>query len=57
VITATAKGKPTVTRTVPASTRNVTLPGLANATTYTVRIQARTTRGLSDPTTTTTPIA
>lgn len=57
VITATAKGKPTVTETVPATTRNFTLKRLANATTYTVRIQARTARGLSDPVTTTTPIA
>jgi hypothetical protein len=57
VITATAPGKATVTRTVPATTRNITLRRLANATTYTVRIQARTARGLSDPTTTTTPIA
>jgi len=57
VITATAPGKPTVTKSVSGSLRSLTLTGLANARTYTVRIQAKTARGLSDPVTTTVPVA
>jgi YVTN family beta-propeller protein len=57
VITATAKGKPTVTKTVAGSVKSISLTGLANATRYTVKIQAKTAKGLSDPVTLSVPVA
>ncbi len=57
VVTATAKGKRTVTTSVPGSQRTVTLSGLANATAYTISVTARTTKGSSDPVTVTVPVA
>jgi titin len=57
VITATAKGKPTVTKTVAGTVKSVSLTGLANATKYTVKIQAKTVKGLSDPYTVIVPVA
>jgi hypothetical protein len=57
VITATAKGKPTVTKTVAGTVKSVSLTGLANATKYTVKIQAKTVKGLSDPYTIVVPVA
>jgi len=57
VITATAKGKPTVIKTVTGIVKSVSLTGLANATKYTVKIQAKTVKGLSDPYTVIVPVA
>lgn len=57
VITATAKGKPTVTKTVAGTVKSISLTGLANATKYTVKIQAKTVKGLSDPVTLLVPVA
>jgi hypothetical protein len=56
-ITASARGKRTVTRNVSGSVRTLTLSGLANATSYTVSITARTARGASDPVRTSVPVA
>jgi hypothetical protein len=57
VITASAKGKPTVIKTVAGTVKSVSLTGLANATKYTVKIQAKTVKGLSDPHTVIVPVA
>ena len=56
-ITARAKGLPTVVASAGAKDNFITLTGLANARTYTVSIQARTSVGLSDPATTMVPVA
>jgi hypothetical protein len=57
VITATAKGKPTVIKTVAGTVKSISLTGLANATKYTVKIQAKSVKGLSDPYTVIVPVA
>jgi hypothetical protein len=57
VITATAKGKSTVIKTVAGTVKSISLTGLANATKYTVKIQAKTVKGLSDPYTVIVPVA
>jgi hypothetical protein len=57
VITATAKGKKTITKTVTGSLRKVTLTGLSNATTYTIKVVAKNSKGSSTPVTVTVPVA
>ncbi len=57
VITATAKGKKTVTKTVSGSLRKATLTGLSNATTYTITVVAKNSKGSSEPVTVTVPVA
>ncbi|NBQ96934.1 MAG: fibronectin type III domain-containing protein [Microbacteriaceae bacterium] len=56
-ITAKAAGKKTVTKTVKAVIRNVTLSGLANATNYTISIIATNAKGSSDPVVVKVPVA
>jgi hypothetical protein len=56
-ITAKAAGKKTVTKTVKAGIRNVTLSGLANATNYTISIIATNAKGSSDPVVVKVPVA
>jgi len=56
-ITAKAAGKKTVTKTVKAGIRNVTLSGLANATNYTISIIATNAKGSSDPVIVKVPVA
>jgi len=56
-ITAKASGKKTVTKTVKAGIRNVTLSGLANATNYTISIIATNAKGSSDPVVVKVPVA
>lgn len=48
-ITATAKGKKTITKTVAANQKTATLTGLSNATTYQISVVATNNRGSSDP--------
>jgi titin len=57
LVTATAKGKRTVTRTIAGNQVKATLEGLSNATTYTVTVAARTTKGTSTATSVTVPVA
>jgi hypothetical protein len=56
-ITAKAAGKKTITRTVKANVRNVTLSGLSNATNYTISIIATNGKGKSDPVVVKVPVA
>ena len=56
-ITAKASGKKTITRTVKANVRNVTLSGLSNATNYTISIIATNGKGKSDPVVVKVPVA
>jgi len=56
-ITAKSAGKKTVTKTVKAGIRNVTLSGLANATNYTISIIATNAKGSSDPVVVKVPVA
>lgn len=56
-ITATAKGKKTITKTVSANQKSVVLTGLANATTYQITVVATNNKGSSDPVTTKVPTA
>lgn len=56
-ITAKAKGKKTVTRTVKAKTRTVTFTGLSNATRYQISIVANNSKGKSNPITVNVPVA
>ena len=56
-ITATAKGKKTITKTVKGTIKNVTLTGLSNATTYQITIVATNSKGTSDPVVVKVPVA
>jgi hypothetical protein len=56
-ITAKATGKKTITKTVKANIKNVTLTGLANATNYTISIIATNAKGSSDPVVVKVPVA
>lgn len=56
-VTAKASGKKTVTRTVKANTRTVTLTGLSNATKYQISIVANNSKGKSNPITVNVPVA
>lgn len=56
-ITARAAGKKTITKTVPAKSRSITISGLANATTYQITIVATNSKGTSDPITVKVPVA
>jgi hypothetical protein len=56
-VIAKASGKKTVTKTVKATTRNVTINGLANATNYTISIIANNAKGSSDPVVVKVPVA
>lgn len=56
-ITAKATGKKTITRTVKANIRNVTLTGLSNATNYQISIVATNSKGTSDPVVVKVPVA
>ena len=57
LITATARGKRTVTMTVAGNQTTATLTGLANATTYSISVVARSSKGSSDPQAVTVPVA
>jgi hypothetical protein len=56
-ITAKATGKKTVTKTVKASLKTLTLTGLANATTYQISIIATNGKGKSEPVVVKVPVA
>ena len=56
-VVAKATGKKTITKTVKANIRNVTLTGLVNATTYTISIIATNAKGSSDPVVVKVPVA
>jgi len=56
-VTATAKGKKTITKTVKANIRNVNLTGLSNATNYQISIVATNSKGSSDPVVVKVPVA
>jgi hypothetical protein len=56
-ITAKAAGKKTITKTVKANVKNVTLTGLVNATNYTISIVANNAKGSSDPVVVKVPVA
>ncbi|MEI8231552.1 MAG: fibronectin type III domain-containing protein, partial [Actinomycetes bacterium] len=56
-VVAKASGKKTVTKTVKANTRKVTINGLANATNYTISIIANNAKGSSDPVVVKVPVA
>jgi hypothetical protein len=56
-ITAKASGKKTVTKTVKANVKNVTLTRLVNATNYTISIIATNAKGSSDPVVVKVPVA
>ena len=56
-VTATAKGKRTVTKVIAASSKLLTLTGLSNATTYIISVTATSAKGTSDPVATKVPVA
>lgn len=56
-VTAKAAGKKTITKTIKANLKGVTLTGLANATTYTISIVATNAKGSSDPVLVKVPVA
>jgi len=56
-ITATAKGKKTITKTLAGNLKTATLTGLANATTYQISIIATNAKGSSDPVVIKVPVA
>ncbi len=56
-VVAKATGKKTITKTVKANIRNVTLTGLVNATNYTISIIATNAKGSSDPVVVKVPVA
>jgi hypothetical protein len=56
-VIAKSAGKKTITKTVKANLKNVTLSGMSNATNYTISIIANNAKGSSDPVVVKVPVA